>query len=111
MNETKRENIVLALVDINYWKQKYIIKQRKKHPNISDEELRQLMYESIMIRATTPFMDFARWPDIAEALIYDGIIDASFVLECEKLLNDFTTNRYCDILEENGALQKKLTIG
>ena len=31
--------MLLALVDIKYWKRKYIAKQRKKYPNISIEEL------------------------------------------------------------------------
>ncbi len=33
------ENCVLALADINYWKKRYMVKQRKKNPNISIEEL------------------------------------------------------------------------
>lgn len=34
-----KENMILALADINYWKRKYIAKQKEKYPDISNEEL------------------------------------------------------------------------
>lgn len=37
--ESLKENLILASADIKHWKKKYIIKQRKKYPNISIEEL------------------------------------------------------------------------
>jgi len=34
-----KENLILGLLDIKYWKKKYRAKQIKKNPNISIEEL------------------------------------------------------------------------
>lgn len=37
--ESFMENLKLASLDINFWKKKYIKKQKKKYPNISIKEL------------------------------------------------------------------------
>ena len=34
-----RENLLLGLADIKYWKKKYVAKQLKKNPDITKEEL------------------------------------------------------------------------
>ena len=37
--ESFRDNLILGLMDIKYWKKQYITKQLKKYPNISRERL------------------------------------------------------------------------